>query len=147
MMVSRTMIEKTGLMEESFFLYYEELDWCERAKKAGFTLYYVGQSTVYHKESISVGKNSPLKTYYLTRNRLLFARRNYNGFALWVSLLFFTLFSFPKAILYYMLRGKYSFIKAFLKGVLWHIYPPHDSCYLATSRKPTKTNKPTLIHT
>jgi GT2 family glycosyltransferase len=55
-------------MEEVYFLYYEELDWCERAKKAGYLLYVAGESVVYHKESVSVVK-TPLRMFYITRNR------------------------------------------------------------------------------
>lgn len=127
MLVSRKLINTIGLMEESFFLYYEELDWCERAKKSGFTLYYVGESTVYHKESLSVGRNSPLKIYYLTRNRLLFAKRNYNTLQLWISIVFFLLLAVPKTILLYALKGQCSFIVAFVKGILWHVQSKEKS--------------------
>jgi GT2 family glycosyltransferase len=77
-MIKREVIEKIGLLSEEFFLYYEEYDFCEMAKKAGFEIYYNGLSKVYHKESISVGKLSPLKSYYMAKNRVLFAKRNFS---------------------------------------------------------------------
>nr|GEZ99067.1 hypothetical protein [Tanacetum cinerariifolium] len=54
MMVPMSLIREVGLMPELYFLYYEELDWCEMIKRAGYKSYYVATSTVYHKESVSV---------------------------------------------------------------------------------------------
>ena len=69
-------LDKAGLMDESYFLYYEELDWCEKFKRIGKTINFTGKTYIYHKESISVGKESAIKTYFMTRNRMLFIRKN-----------------------------------------------------------------------
>jgi len=69
MIIPRKVIREVGLMPEIYFLYYEEVDWAELIKRHGFKIYYNGQSKVYHKESMSVGKENPMKTYYLNRNR------------------------------------------------------------------------------
>lgn len=76
MMAKREVIEKVGLMPECFFLYYEELDWSMMIRRAGYDIWYEPACTIYHKESQATGQNSPLKSYYMTRNRLLFAKRN-----------------------------------------------------------------------
>ena len=76
MMVKREVIDKVGMMPECYFLYYEELDWSMMIRRAGYDIWYEPASTIYHKESQSTGQNSPLKSYYMTRNRLLFAKRN-----------------------------------------------------------------------
>ena len=76
MMVKREAIEKAGLMPECFFLYYEELDWSVRIRQAGYTIWYDPSFTIFHKESKTTGLDSPLRTYYMMRNRLLFAKRN-----------------------------------------------------------------------
>ena len=57
MLSSRVFLEDVGLMEESYFLYFEELDWAMRAKKA-FKLGYARESVVYHKEGASIGTHS-----------------------------------------------------------------------------------------
>ncbi len=121
MMISRKVVEKVGLMADLFFLYYEEMDYCERIKKAGFSIWYEAGSEIYHKESMSTGKGSTLKTYYLTRNRLLFQRRNVRGFKLLISIIFFTLVSIPKNSIQYVVHGKIDMLKAFWKGILWNI--------------------------
>jgi len=76
MMVKREVIDKVALMPECYFLYYEELDWSMMIRRAGYDIWYEPACTIYHKESQATGQNSPLKSYYMTRNRLFFAKRN-----------------------------------------------------------------------
>ena len=120
MMVPKTVIDKVGLMPEIYFLYYEELDWCEMIKRKRYTSHYVGQSTIYHKESVSVGKLSTLKTYYINRNRLLFIRRNFMGLQKWSSYLVFLLIATPKRFLTHAFNGEWKHCAALLKGLLWN---------------------------
>lgn len=80
MLIRRDAIDKVGLMPECYFLYYEELDWSMMFTRAGYQIWYEPTCTIYHKESQTTGQNSPLRTYYLTRNRLLLVRRNPQSF-------------------------------------------------------------------
>lgn len=75
MMVKNKVFEKIGLFDERYFLYYEDSDFCYRAKKAGFKLLYVPTAIVYHANAKSTGLGSPLQDYYITRNRMLFASK------------------------------------------------------------------------
>ncbi|MFT4022870.1 MAG: glycosyltransferase family 2 protein [Flavihumibacter sp.] len=120
MLVSRAVIEKVGPMVEDYFLYYEELDWSERIKKAGFKIYYQPAALIYHKESMSTGKESPLKTYYLTRNRILFMRRFMPGAAFLVFAGYFSLFTIPKNTLRYCMARQSTHLASFWRGILWH---------------------------
>lgn len=121
MMVPRKVIEKAGMMPDFFFLYYEEIDWCESIKKAGYKIYFVPGSRVYHKESMSVGKNSTIKTYYMTRNRLLFMRRHTSGMKKIFWMIFFLLVSLPKNTLTYLLQRDAEHGRAFWKGLMWNL--------------------------
>ena len=96
MMVPRSVIVKVGLMPECYFLYYEELDWCASIKRAGYHLWYVHNSTILHKESISTGKMSPFKTYYMNRSRLLYLRRNVKGVTFIIAALYQAFVAIPK---------------------------------------------------
>lgn len=116
MMIKREVIEKIGLLSEEFFLYYEEYDFCEMAKKAGFEIYYNGLCKVYHKESVSVGKLSPLKSYYMSKNRVLFAKRNFKGWQKVISIAYYYLLALPKNVLAESLKGRYSNSRAALRG-------------------------------
>ena len=79
-MVRRDVIEKVGLMSEAYFLFYEEFDWSYRILKKQFKIWYEPASLVFHKEGQSIGKVTPMRAYYLSRGRVLFARRNLDGF-------------------------------------------------------------------
>lgn len=75
MMVKREVFEKVGLLDEKFFAYLEDLDFCLRAKQAGYKLIYVPRSIIWHKNAGSSGVGSQLHQYYMTRNRLLVGMR------------------------------------------------------------------------
>ena len=80
MLVSRNFIEEIGLMDEGYFLYYEELDWYTRGKNR-YRLVYADDAVVYHKEGASIGSShrrihrSPLSCFFLVRSRLRFTRK------------------------------------------------------------------------
>lgn len=120
MMVPRKVIEEVGLLHEGFFLYYEEFDWCNQIKKKGYKVYYQPKSLIYHKESMTTGKESPLKTYYITRNRILYMRRNVPLPGLLVFLAYFALFTIPKNTLQFVLKKQKDHLRSFWKGILWH---------------------------
>jgi len=76
MMVARSVFEIIGLLDERFFLYLEDLDFCLRAKRAGYMPIYCPDSVVWHVNAgSSGGPGNPLHTYYMTRNRLIVGMR------------------------------------------------------------------------
>lgn len=82
MLVSRRFIEVVGMMAEDYFLYFEELDWMQRAGNR-FMIGYAADSLVFHKEGQAIGSDghaegrSVLSDYYLTRSRFVFTRKYY----------------------------------------------------------------------
>jgi len=106
-------------MPELFFLYYEEFDWSEQIKKKGYKIYYQPGSLIYHKESMTTGKSSPLKTFYLTRNRILFMRRNTPRLAFLVFASYFVFLTIPKNTFGFLAKGQKEHLKSFWKGILW----------------------------
>jgi hypothetical protein len=123
MMLSRAALEQVGLMPEIYFLYYEELDWCERIRRAGWAIEFEPRAVIWHKESVSVGVESPMQTYYLHRNRLLFMRRNAPGWSLLVFSLFYGLITFPRWLLQYRLKGQSLHLRALKEALAWHLKP------------------------
>lgn len=116
MMVRRETLEKAGPMPEVYFLYYEELDWSVRIREAGYRIAYDPRATVFHKESATTGRQSPLRSYYLTRNRLLFARRNRRGAARRLSVVYQLGVALPKSVLTSLLHGRRDLAAAVLRG-------------------------------
>ena len=86
LMISHTCLDEVGLMEEKYFLYYEEIDWSIRARRKGFHLAYASCAVVYHKGGGTIGSNldksrrSFLSEYYLIRSRILFTMKFYPYF-------------------------------------------------------------------
>lgn len=83
MLVKKAFIEKIGLMNEFYFLYYEELDWAKRAEKI-FDIGTCLDSIVYHKEGSSIGSRSSFSEYYLLRNKLVFTWIYYKKYIFFV---------------------------------------------------------------
>lgn len=70
---NKKVTNRIGFWNEKYFLYYEDADYCERAKKAGFKLYYNPKVIIYHKNAQSTGgSGSPLQAKYQNKNRLIF---------------------------------------------------------------------------
>lgn len=122
MMVPRRVILEVGMMTEIYFLYYEEHDWCSRIKRAGYRVCFQPKSVVYHKESISTGKESPLKIYYIARNRILYSRRNSKGITRIINFVYFNLVSFPKSLVQYILQRRFDLVVPILKAFTWNFF-------------------------
>ncbi len=121
MMVPMEVIKKVGMMSYTFFLYYEEADWCARIKRAGFEIHYVHNSLVFHKESVSTGKESPMKIYYQNRNRIVFMRRNIHGKNFWLALMYQLFVAIPKNSLKQLMKGKITYFYAYIRAINWNI--------------------------
>ena len=121
MMVPMRVVKEVGLMSYIFFLYYEEADWCARIAKAGYKMYYVHNSHVLHKESVSTGRISPLKIYYQNRNRIVYLRRNFQGSDFIKAVGYQLLVAIPKNAFKFLIKGKFSLFLAYYRAIGWHI--------------------------
>lgn len=70
-------VRSIGLLDEQYFMYAEELDWCLRARRANWQLAYSPGSVIWHKEGKSVGYRSPLHDFYAIRSALLWVKKFY----------------------------------------------------------------------
>ncbi|GAB3429100.1 glycosyltransferase family 2 protein [Niabella aquatica] len=113
-------LEKAGLMDERYFLYYEELDWCEKFKRTGKKIWFTGKAVIYHKESISVGKASPVKAFFMTRNRMLYIRKNATLPRAFLFSVYYTLIATPKQLLVHLKSGRKDLALQTLKGLWWN---------------------------
>jgi len=117
LLIKRKVVEKIGLMDEDYFLYCEDVDWCLKARKSGFSCLVVLDSKVSHKVSKNAKIASFSYIYYHTRNGLLLAKRNapffvkilayLNGFLVYLKQVMKLIF-FPK---------KKIWAKAIMRGV------------------------------
>jgi len=135
MMVRRTAMEKAGLMSENYFLYYEEMDWVERFKKVGYTIWLNMQALIYHKESVSVGGKSALKEYFMNRNRILFIRRNCGIGTRMIFWPYFISVVATRNILAYARSKQWAFIPVLLRAIGWNMTHNKNSSDLGYTLK------------
>ncbi|PST83365.1 glycosyltransferase family 2 protein [Pedobacter yulinensis] len=135
MMVSRQALVRAGMMAENYFLYYEEMDWCDRISQAGFKIMLNTRALIFHKESLAVGKKSALKEYFMNRNRILFIRRNAGGLQRTFFWLYFVTFVAMRNTFAYLKNGDTAFIAVFWRAVWWNLTQRRDSTKLGFDLK------------
>ncbi len=74
--IRRAVLEEAGLLDEDFFLYYEDVEWGVRAARHGFVSLHVPQVMLWHAMPADGRESSPRVHYFMTRNRYLFLRRS-----------------------------------------------------------------------
>lgn len=117
MLVKRSVINKLGKMPEEYFLYYEELDWCTYMTHEGYTLWYDPACEIIHKGSQSTGADSPLKAFYMSRNRLLYAYRNKFDFTFYLTQLYLLGVVFPVQVLRAKFHKQNDIAQAHVNGI------------------------------
>ena len=117
MLVSRAAIKAAGLMEEAYFLYYEELDWCDRIRKAGFEIALDADRAIWHRESVSTGIDSAFKTYWINRSRILYMRRNKGFLASFAFRFFYLLAVLPLHGFRHFLAGRNQHVVALWRAL------------------------------
>jgi len=125
MLVSADVFKKIGLMDEQYFCYYDDTDFVWRLRRAGLRLHYEPSCIVEHKVSTSTGgDDSPFSIYYMNRNRVYFARKNFKGLHRIFSLVYMTLTRIPRA-----LRLGRNRAKRLWTGVRdgWHLALPNKN--------------------
>ncbi len=122
MLIRKDAIDKVGIMPECFFLYYEELDWSMMFTRNGYQIWYEPKCTIYHKESQATGQNSPLRTYYLTRNRLLLVKRHPKEFIKPLAYLYLLCIVAFRDILKYTITARFDLLEATIRALWQFIY-------------------------
>ena len=80
LLVSRRAIEAVGMLDDDFFAYYEDVEWCCRGRRAGFQVLFAPEAVVWHPDTRRRDNTSVLLTYYLARNSLIFAKKQRLGY-------------------------------------------------------------------
>lgn len=105
-----------GLLDDDFFIYYEETEFCQRARQAGWHIWYLPVSGVYHKETVDYTFSS-FREYYFTRNRLLLIQKTQPFHRRLVFYLYFLLRCILLQSLYLVVvRRDFEAVSATLRG-------------------------------
>ena len=93
MLIKKEVFEKIGLLDERFFMFFEDADFCLRARKAGYSTWVVPEAQIYHKLSASVNK-TPKKYQYLLKSNLKFINKHLNTIFKPIGYLYLLLLAF-----------------------------------------------------
>ena len=111
LLIKKEVFENIGFLDEKFFLYVEDTDFCCRTVKAGYKIVVTPKSKIYHKVGNSTSESlKQIPLYYTTRNRLFFAKKNFYGFHLITTIYIFTAMLFKTFL--WLLKGKTANIVA-----------------------------------
>lgn len=119
MLIKKTVIKSVGLFDNEFFpAYFEDIDFCFRAKKKGYQIFYVPQAIFYHHHAYTTSTFPLKEVYYIVfKNRLRFFIKHANLFQLISSIIFHYLLTMPIRI---MFRGEPILIPE-IKAIVWNI--------------------------
>lgn len=118
MLISGEALLKTGLLNEQYFAYFEDVEWSLRFREAGYGISLAEKAIIYHESGASSKKKnaegilSPKVFYYHVRNQFLLLKRNKTIGGLIYHLLRFTLW-----MGYFLLRGRFQKLKSVAKGI------------------------------
>jgi hypothetical protein len=118
LLVKAEVLREVGLLDPVFFAYFEDADFCYRARKAGHGVVYEPRAIVRHRVSASTGGGlSPTRKYLMGLNSWIFLRRH-GTFSLWAAWLVFDVILLPVALLHGVLRGRGRAALAKARGIL-----------------------------
>ena len=122
-LVNRKVFKETGGYDEEFFLTGEDYDWQARAKQKGFKIFYNNKAKIWHKDSMTVSKASPLRVYYTYRNKIIiqYKYRSKKEFRIFSR---FYIKKTSRSIIGSIVKSKsikmaYSIFKGLISGYIW----------------------------
>jgi len=118
MLINRKVIDTIGYFDEDFFLYYEDLDYCYRAKRAGLQTYLIPSAKMWHHVSASSqGTNSPEERYWMGYSSQRYFRKHVSGFG-WLAVAPWQFIHVIKTWISLVFNGDSKAARSFIKGVL-----------------------------
>jgi len=115
LLIKMSITQKTGILDDRFFAYYEEAEWCVRCARNGFRILHVPQAKIWHKISPEIREASPLVHYYMTRNRLLFLKLTRAGVNAWIHTL---LFDFALRLISWTIKPRWRYKRPQRKAMI-----------------------------
>lgn len=119
-LVKREVIDVVGPHDEAYYVFFEDTDFCFRARYHGYKILYVPTAIHWHKGSSSVGKNQVKKHYFMRRNSFRFLIKHFSFPYLFTALAAQFIFSFF-FVLSNSIRKKFDFVVAEIDAILWNM--------------------------
>lgn len=122
MLIRAEALRSVGLFDPQYFLYFEDSDWCLRARKGGHRLLFVGAASIWHKSAGS--RISLTKLHFMARNHLLFMRKHGSPLQVAISLLYLIAYAVPAWSYPVLVRTPTPVARAVLSAVAWNARNP-----------------------
>ena len=122
MLVRSELFDLVGPLPEFYFMYFEEHDFAVRARKLGYGIMYCGESSIRHRQSVSMGVGNPRKTYYLHRNRIVFYQRMLSKGAFLAFYAYYLFVGVPMNIYRFLRVGRLDHIRAMGRAFWWNLH-------------------------
>ena len=114
-------IQKVGLCDTAYRVYYEDTDFCYRVKKAGFKILFLPEAKHYHRMSSTIGKSSYSKLYYEKRNRLRFILKNFPPLYMLTAFSLHLVILTPLELSLFLIRGNRRAARVITSAVIWNV--------------------------
>jgi len=134
MLAKRALYDEIGLFDESYFLSYDETDWCTRLLKKGYKNYMVGSTKVYHKKGKPCLKEDPFRVYLGNRSKVLFMKKN-SGARFLFFLPYLLIFLYPAKVLIFLFKRNFKAISSLTKGILEALFYEKVFIYTKDGKK------------
>ena len=118
LLIKRDVVEKIGLLDKEFFLYYDDLDWCVRAKRAGYVCRFAPSGIVYHMVSFSWRRKPLVGYFHFMKSKFYFCLKHFPPPLIVTSIFFQMVFTFFE-ILWFGRPVAYARIK--LRALTWNL--------------------------
>jgi len=116
MLIRKNVLEDVGLFDELFFMYYEDMDFCLRARRAGYKIYYIPAAIVHHHVAASTAMFLPARYYHKARSSVLFFRKHASG-ARYLIIVLYRLGSAIHTLIHLIRQQQVNAAKAYLQGL------------------------------
>lgn len=117
MLIRREVFARIGFFDERFFLYLEDMDFCLRARQAGFLLHFVPQAHVWHHGSASTKNNGAFRKYHYARSTVLFLKKHASPLH-WPTVLGFWLLVLIRVVIGELWQGNMAVVRSYWSGFL-----------------------------
>jgi GT2 family glycosyltransferase len=117
MLVHKKVFDRIGLLDEDFFFYHEDVDFCFRAKQAGFSVWFQPESTIIHNVSKSTADNLSNRTYLYAKARVIFFHKHIRGLKImWVVIL--EIIRTTRQVFSGIIQGNFYLSASYIRGIL-----------------------------
>lgn len=123
MLLRKSALNKVGLFDDDFFIFFEETDLCHRFWLSGFKVLYEPSSLVYHFEAVDTSRQMKefARNFLSLRNRICSYAKNLEGPNL-IKIMIFLSIIYALSFIYSLIRFRFEFVFALIMSLLWNMY-------------------------